>query len=180
MQRFEAAPWPVALKVVSTIGTALLVGVGYALVRVIPRGTRAPFAQEFGTLMVATPVVILLGALLFLVRGYEVEGATLYVERLLWRTPVALGGLARVWHDPSAMKRSLRIFGNGGLYAITGVFTNRALGRYRAFVTDPRRAVVLSFGSRTVVVSPAHPHALLGHLGSVCPGAAVEAPPGAG
>lgn len=180
MQRFAAAPWPASLKVVSTIGTLLLVGVGYALVRVIPRGTRAPFAEEFGTLMVAAPVAILLFALLFVVRGYEVDGATLYVERLVWRTPVALAGLARAWHDPSALKRSLRIFGNGGLYSITGVFTNRALGRYRAFVTDPGCAVVLSFDSRTVVVSPADPHALLGHLASVRPGVAVGAPPGAG
>ncbi len=180
MQRFEAAPWPVSLRVVSTIGTVLLVGVGYALVRVIPRGTRAPFAEEFGTLMVAAPVAILLVALLFVVRGYEVNGATLHVERLLWRTPVALAGLARAWHDPSAMKRSLRIFGNGGLYSITGVFTNPALGRYRAFVTDPGRAVVLAFESRVVVVSPAYPHALLGHLASVCPGVAVGEPPSAG
>jgi len=180
MQRFEAAPWPVSLKAVSTLGTVVVAGVALTLFRVIPRGTRTPFAEEFGTLMVVVPVAILLGALLFVVRGYEIEGGTLAVERLLWSTRVPLAGLARAWHDPSAMCRSLRLFGNGGMYSVTGVFQNRALGRYRAFVTDPKHAVALRFESRTVVVSPAHPQAFLGHLAMVCPGAVVAPPPGEG
>ena len=37
---------------------------------------------------------------------------------------------------------------------MTGCFWNRKLGRYRAYVTDPKRAVVLRFDDRVVVVSP--------------------------
>ncbi len=176
MQRFQAAPWPASLKAVSTIGTLLIGGVGFALYRAIPHGTRTPFAEQFGTMLLAVPAAILLGALLFVVRGYEVDGADLAVDRLLWRTRVPLAGLARAWHDPSAMRRSLRVFGNGGLFAIAGVFQNRELGRYRAFVTDPKRAVVLRLASRTVVVSPADPPALLAQLATVCPGAVVGEP----
>ncbi len=179
MQRFDAAPWPVSLKVVSTFAAVVLVGVTCVLYRAVPRGTRVPFAAGFGTLVFVVPLAILLVALCFLVRGYELDGTGLYVERLLWRTHIELGGLTRAWHDPSAMRRSLRLFGNGGLFSITGIFQNAALGRYRAFVTDPRRAVVLRFESRVVVVSPADPDALLGHLQLVSPATVIGAPPGA-
>ncbi len=179
MQRFEAAPWPASLKAVSALGTVGLVGVALVLDRAIPRGTRVPFAETFGGYMVLVGPAILLGALLFLVRGYEVDGASLYVERLLWRTSIPLDGLRRAWHDPSAMKRSLRLFGNGGLFAVTGIFQNGTLGRFRAFVTDPKLAVVLRFESRVVVVSPAQPHALLEQIRMVSPGAVIGEPPSA-
>ncbi len=179
MQRFDAAAWPASLKVVSTGATVILLGATYALSRAVPRGTRVPFAETFGTLFVAVPAVILLVALLFVVRGYQLDRSGLYVERLLWRTRVGLDGLTRAWHDPSAMRRSLRLFGNGGLFAVTGVFQNKSLGRYRAFVTNPKLAVVLRFGKRTVVVSPAYPHALLGQLQLVVPAAVIGPPDGA-
>lgn len=177
MQRFDAAPWPVSLKVVSAAATVVLLGVTFALEHAIPRGTRVPFAERFGTVLVAVPAAILLVTLLFIVRGYELDGTGLYVERLLWRTPIGLEGLNRAWHDPSAMRRSLRLFGNGGLFAITGIFQNKALGRYRAFVTNPKQAVVLRYETRVVVLSPADPDALLGYLTLVFPGTLIGAPP---
>jgi hypothetical protein len=179
MQRFDAAPWPVSLKVVSAAATVLLLGATFALYRAVPRGTRVPFAEGFGTFVFVVPLAILLVALCFLVRGYELDGTGLYVERLLWRTRIELGGLTRAWHDPSAMRRSLRLIGNGGLYAVTGIFQNRTLGRYRAFVTDPKLAVVLRYESRTIVLSPAYPDALLRHLQLVSPATVIGAPSGA-
>lgn len=177
MPRFDAAPWPTSLKVVSTIATLVLLVATGVLHGAVPRGTRVPFAESFGTLVVLVPPVILAVALLFLVRGYELDATGLYVERLLWRTRIPLAGLRRAWHDPAALRRSLRLFGNGGLYSITGIFQNATIGRYRAFVTDPRRAVVLRFESRTVALSPAEPDALLAHLRTVAPGVAVGPAP---
>jgi hypothetical protein len=52
------------------------------------------------------------------------------------------------------MRWSIRMCGNGGLYSYSGFFRNKALGTYRAFVTDPHQTVVLHFPNRTVVVSP--------------------------
>jgi hypothetical protein len=43
------------------------------------------------------------------------------------------------------------------MFSITGLFRNRALGNYRAFVTDLTQTVVLRFPKRTVVVSPQNP-----------------------
>jgi hypothetical protein len=49
------------------------------------------------------------------------------------------------------------LFGNGGLFSFTGLFRNRSLGTYRAFLTDLHRTVVLHFSKRTVVLSPSAP-----------------------
>jgi hypothetical protein len=170
MQQFRAAPWPKSLKVISLLATAVLVGVGWAAWRVIPRGTRVPFAETVGTFVAAVPPLVLLGALLFVVTGFEVSPSELRIQRLLWSTRVSLDGLARAWSDPKAMSCSLRIWGNGGLYSITGYYHSKALGRYRAFVTDPACAVVLSLPNRTVVVSPAEPRAFLQALSLSFPG----------
>ena len=63
------------------------------------------------------------------------------------------------------MARSLRIFGNGGLFSVCGRFRNRELGHYRAFVTDPKNAVVLRFGEQTIVISPEGPKEFVEALG---------------
>jgi len=56
-----------------------------------------------------------------------------------------------------SFKGSLRLFGNGGIFSFTGLFWKRGLGLYRAFATDPGRAVILKFRKRTVVITPADP-----------------------
>lgn len=98
------------------------------------------------------------------------------MQRLLWATHVSLAGLDRAWYDPSVTRRSLRIFGNGGLFAVNGLFQSAALGRYRAFVTNPEQAVVLHFPTRIVVVSPVSPRALLESLWTLVPDLVERAP----
>ena len=167
---FSAARWPTSLKVSSLLGSALLLGVGYAAFSAIPRGTRVPFAETFGTLIAFVPLAIALLATLFVVSGYELDGCCLRVRRLLWATPVSLAGIRKTYHDPGAMKRSLRFFGNGGLLSITGIYKNKPLGWYRAFVTDPSHAVVLVLPSRVVVISPSDPLAFIEELRVIFPG----------
>jgi hypothetical protein len=178
MRRFDSAPWPTLLKVTSAVATALLAGAGYAVVRAIPRGTRVPFAETFGTLIAFVPPLIALVALLYVVRGYELRPAELLIRRLLWTTSIPLDGLARAWHDPEVMRRSLRVWGNGGLYGFTGVYQNAALGRYRAFVTDPHRAVVLELPRKKVVISPADPAPFLEGLAALFPQVRIGGPGG--
>ena len=134
------------------------------LLRSIPYGTRAPGALAFGSAMAWVPPAILLVAVLFVVRSYRLQGGTLRVRRLLWTTVIPLPGPLEALHDAQAMRGSMRVFGNGGLFSISGWFRSAALGSYRAFVTDPARAVVLRTPSRVIVISPALPHAFLAHL----------------
>jgi len=172
--RFQAAPWAPRLKVASVAAVALLAVVAAMLWHVLPQASTRP-APVLQFLVIVPPLAVA-GALLFMVRGYRIEGNRLRVQRLLWATEVSLDGLQRAWHDPQAMQRSLRIFGNGGLFAISGLFRNRALGNFRAFVTRPDCAVVLRTASRVVVISPAEPHAFLHVLASRFPHAAFAAP----
>jgi hypothetical protein len=136
----------------SVIATAIVLAVSYAAVRAIPP---SGFAHKFGIGVACFPPAVLVGAALFIVRGYEVDRDFLRIERLLWPTVFRLDGITRLWQDPAVLKGSLRLFGNGGLYSFSGVFYSKRLGRYRLFATDWRNAVVLVLPERIVVVTPA-------------------------
>jgi hypothetical protein len=173
MQFFDVAPWSTSLKLVSSIGVVILVGTSVVLFRTIPHAARAHFAGTFGSYFLFVPLLILFFAILFVIKGYSVDAGNLYIRRLFWNTSISLDGLDKAWFDPSAMRESLRLFGNGGLLSITGIFQNTALGRYRAFITDTKYAVVLRSQSRVVVLSPANTAAFLEHLKTVFPQATI-------
>lgn len=172
-----AAPWGRWLKVMSLAGTALLGGVALLQVVVLPRDLLGGWPWLTGTFL---PLGILAVCPLFVVRGYSLSPGRLHVQRLLWETVVPLDSLRSAWAAPDAMSGSLRLFGNGGLFSITGLFRSPRLGSYRAFVTDPRLAVVLDLGDRKVVVTPESPDAFLAQLQLVCPGMAHEPTTAAG
>jgi hypothetical protein len=112
------------------------------------------------------PLAIICGGALFTIRGYTVTPDAILVHRLFWTTRLPLAGLQSAQFEPDAMRRSLRMFGNGGLFSFTGFFRNKALGTYRAFVTDPRKIVVLHFPRRTVVISPGSPKEFVHDVGA--------------
>ncbi len=139
------APWSTSLIVVSAVATLICVGAAIS----VAWGGRPWIAL--------LPLAIVCGGILFTIRGYTVTPDALLVHRLFWTTRLPLSGLHSAQVEPEIMRRSIRMFGNGGLFSFTGWFRNTALGSYRAFVTDPHRTVVLHFTGRTVVVSPSAP-----------------------
>jgi hypothetical protein len=105
--------------------------------------------------LVAVPLLVLLGALPFMVRGYLLTEQDIEVRRLGWRTVLPLAGLVAVTGEPEGLRGSLRVLGNGGLFGISGWFWNRRIGRFRAYATDPARVVLLRYrDGRNVVVTP--------------------------
>ena len=118
---------------------------------------------------ILSATVVLVGvalAALFAVRGYVVTERELLIRRLLWTTRIPLQGLVSAQADPAALKRgTVRLCGNSGLFAITGFFWNRRIGRFRAYATDPAATVVLRFARRTIVVSPSDPEDFVKDLG---------------
>lgn len=144
-----AAAWSGFLKGTSIAVAVLLIGASVLVALIVPAG--------HARLAMAIPLAILLGSALFVVRGYTIRDGELLVDRLLWTTHVTLGPLREATIDPDAGNGSIRLMGNGGLFAFCGWFRNATLGRYRAFVTDWQRAVVLHAGEATVVLSPADP-----------------------
>jgi hypothetical protein len=79
-----------------------------------------------------------------------------------------LSGLKSAEVDTEAMSKSIRTCGNGGLFCFAGAFNNNRLGSYRAFATDPKRAVVLRFSDRTVVVTPDQPDDFVMRIKQIC------------
>jgi hypothetical protein len=166
MHRFPVAPWPTLLKVVSASTCAVLLAVAWFAARATPR---VGAAHWVGTAVAWIPPAVLIGALLFVVTGYELDDRHLSVRRLLWWTRVDLIGLTRVFREPAGFKGSLRVFGNGGLFSFTGIFYSKPLGRYRVFATDPSRFVVMVLPGRTVVLSPADPEAFMHSVQRLAP-----------
>lgn len=139
------APWGRRLIVMSAIGTLVL---GIPVVVQASRG--------FWSIPVLF-LVILTTTVLHVVRGYEVSDGELRIKRLLWNTAWPLDEATSATMRPNAMRGSWRVWGNGGLYAISGRFSGSGLGRYHAFVTDPGRTVVVNTKRGIVVVSPDRP-----------------------
>jgi hypothetical protein len=146
-----AAPWGTGVKLVTLFIFAILGFSFYLIAQRVDRFGDIAFFILIGEL------ALLLGGIAFTTSGYSLDGSTLKIRRLFWSTKVDLTDLQSAEHNPAALKGSLRLFGNGGFFGVSGLFRNKALGRYRAWITDPSRAVVLRFADRVVVVSPEPP-----------------------
>lgn len=154
------APWGGMLMVISILVTVLCVGASVM--------TWVYFGEiESLALIVAgwLPVVILLGCLPFVVRSYTITDDAILIRRLFWDTRLERVGLRSAEVVPNAMRGSIRTFGNGGAYSITGWYWNKRLGFYRTYVTDLKRTVVLGFPIRKVVLSPDAPEDFVRELG---------------
>jgi Bacterial PH domain len=146
-----SAPWSRSLRLVTAIAVIILFSVTLANLLTTPR-----LSLPARIALVSAPLLVLLVALLFMVRGYVVTESQIEVRRLGWSTVLPLAGLTAVTGEPDGMRGSLRLFGNGGLFAISGWFWKRGIGRYRAYATDPERAVLLRYRDGTKVVLTPH------------------------
>jgi hypothetical protein len=153
----HGAPWGKLLTGTTLFACLICAGVSILMWTEVGREGAGRHAAWVALL----PLVVIAVAPLFMVRGYVVTADEILVQRPLWNTRFARNRLQSATADPGALRGSIRLFGNGGLFSFTGVFQSAALGRYRAFVTDPARCVILRFSDRVVVVSPADPPAFV-------------------
>lgn len=135
------APWSTGLKAI-TCGIAILCVVLSVLL--------GPIGATIAWLSFAASAA-------FMIRGYSVAGNQLFIHRLGWAKTFDLSDLTDVDDTPNAMVGSIRTFGNGGLFGYIGHFSNATLGSYRAYATDPARTVVMSFGTKKLVLTPDRP-----------------------
>jgi Bacterial PH domain len=149
LARFSA-PWGSSLRITTTVSLLVLLGV---IVAAALLGPGQLMLLRLG--LAGLPVLVVLGALPFMVRGYLLTEKEIEVQRLGWRTQLPLAGLVAVTGQPEGLRGSMRLFGNGGLFAMSGWFWNRRIGRFRAYVTDPSRAVLLRYrDGRQIVLTP--------------------------
>ena len=146
------APWGRLLRVTSISFTALIVGISLFLI--VKAGSHL---RGWHAAVAWLPTLILVSTVPFVVRRYRVRNDNLLVDRLFWPTVIPLAGLRSVEVMPNAMKGSLRLCGNGGLFSFTGWWWSKRLGRFRPYVNDLERTVVLKFDRNTIVLSPESP-----------------------
>lgn len=162
MNDYYKAPWGATLIIMSTVVSAILIGMSLFTLLGLP-------SQNIETklVMVSFPMILFIGSLLFTIRGFSFNSSTLFIQRLFWRTEIPLTGLQSVEVLPLAMQKSIRTMGNGGLFSFSGQFRNKDLGHYRAFATDGKRTVVLHFGDNKIVVTPDDPEKFAVELGAL-------------
>lgn len=110
---------------------------------------------------VGLTLIILACYLLWTPVSYELAGRDLVVSFRLWRA--RYGPVLRCSPVASPVGWGVRLFGNGGLFAGSGIFWNRHYGIFRAYVTATRPAdmVLVETGRTKVLISPADPGAWL-------------------
>lgn len=153
--RYFPASWSRSLWLSSLVMAVLGVVACWLVSSLAPVGPRGVMFYR-GIIL-----LIFLGPVFFLVRGYTVTADAVLVHRLGWRTRIPLDGFRDARFQPGAMAQAWRLLGNGGAYAYTGFYKNGAVGLFRAFVTNPARTVVVRTAPRTYVLSPDDPDAFV-------------------
>ena len=151
---FPIAPLERSARVVTAVTGLLAVGLPLALLLAQPRGRGL-------LVLVASPALLVALVALPLVlspSGYAVGSGDLAVLRRGTRPLLfPLGSLLAA--RPTAMPRSLRMLGSGGMFGWWGRFANRDWGRFKAYATDRRRGVLLEWPGFKLFVSPEDPDA---------------------
>jgi len=158
--RFDA-PWSRAVRNTTVLSLIIL---ALPMLVAIFAPTKPPLLAI--VLLLALPPLIIARTFAGRVRGYTLTEQEIVVHRGFWDTRLTLKGLRSVNSDADAMRGSARVFGNGGLFSITGRFWNRKLGWYRAYATDRSRAVVLRYADRTIVITPHDPQQFIMRAGT--------------
>jgi len=147
--RQTAAPVTLAIKVVT--GCVLALNLGFYI---------AAFYQPAMLAAGFVLSLIVLGCFLFWAPvEYELNGEELVVAFRVGRVRYRPVIKCTVMDAP--VRCGLRLCGNGGLFAGAGIFWNRQLGVFRAYVTTnkPGTGVLIETPKRKIVISPAEPQA---------------------
>jgi hypothetical protein len=141
-----AAPMSPAIKIIT--GLVMVMLAGFLLAAPQSRG-----------LLVGSAVLALVAFFCYLYApvAYELEGDRLTVRLRAGQkvfNPVI--GCSTLAARPS---RGLRLWGNGGLFAVTGIFWNKTYGVFRAYLTSARYQdyVLVETATKKILISPENP-----------------------
>ncbi|HEX9785953.1 MAG TPA: PH domain-containing protein [Opitutaceae bacterium] len=153
---FAAADAGFRVRMTTSFAIAILVAILIVNTLVIPRppGNSFSFAVlgPLGGLFIIAAVWYVAR-----IRCYRLTGGFLVVERVLPKPQFPLVGLESVAFEPGSTAYAFKVIGIDGLGAMAGRFRNLKLGKFRAYLTDGDRAVVLRWPKQTLVVSPERP-----------------------
>lgn len=157
--RYETAPMSLAIKVISAIVVAVD---GWLFVASVFRPLTLVLALLVG--------LTTLGCYLRAPVAYYVSKTGLVVRLRLGQK--RFGKIVKIYPAELRLLTTIRLFGNGGLFAGTGLFWNSAWGIFRAYVTTSDRSSLLLVETETgkVLISPDHHTELLDWFESNRPG----------
>jgi hypothetical protein len=156
--QFEAR-WGIHVKIMTIGGTAVCLGAPLWF----NAAGGAPDSPLLSWCMEA-PLFLWLVCLLLTVRGYTITDDSILIHRLICATRLQLEPLNEVDFNPPPFARAIRFFGNGGMFGICGLYYERKIGTFRAFVTDTAQPILLKFPSRSIVISPRDPRRFVSEL----------------
>ena len=102
---------------------------------------------------------------LFTVKGYELKGEALFIQRLFWQTRIDLKNIQSASVAPDAFRKAIKTLGNGGLFSFSGYFWSKSLGKFKCYATDTKRSVLLEIDGKKIVISPDSPDGFVRALG---------------
>jgi hypothetical protein len=154
--RFAAAPLDTATRVITVLFLAVI-----TLVMLLAAYASIMVGRSVATIVVLLGGVVVIGSAWgFAPRRFEVDDGRLRVRRRgFGGKEFGLEGQAKRV-EPSRLL-GIRLLGSGGAFGWYGLFWNRSLGRYRAYVTDRSRIVEVGTDQGMVVLSPDDPDRFL-------------------
>jgi hypothetical protein len=150
-ERTFSASYDSMTKTVSAIVCVLLIGVAF-LVHIV-----------FVALLF--PLLILV-AYAYSTRGYALAGDGIVVKRLIGNIRVPLATIREIRPGtPDDFTGCIRLWGSGGLFGYYGLFRTAKLGRCSWYVTDRGKTVIVTTGTRRLVLSPDDVQGFIGAAG---------------
>jgi hypothetical protein len=167
---FETAPRAGAVLAMTWISWAVVLAIAVADVFIF-RSVLSRSQQQAGLAWVPFVPVLVIALMIAAwfcsrIQTLALSEQALAIRLTFWNATYDLAGLQSVEARPNATGGTRRIFGNGGFGALHGYFHSKHLGKFRAYVTDPARCVVLRWADAapSVVVSPKDPESFIAAL----------------
>jgi len=151
MQRFQAS---LGRKVVVMTGFVVVILVVVSASAVMFQRGMNPTAQ---LALIVLPFAALGIGLFFRVWSYDVHADHIRIRRIAFPVNLPIASLKRAEQTPELMRRSVRTFGNGGLFGFYGRFWKPGYGKFRAYITNPENTVLLQCDDKMVALSPDRP-----------------------
>ncbi len=161
---FPLAPWSKSVWIITLLATGFLLAlIGWFLHLGIANGSR-PGSAAAAFAIAGIALVLLLLLLVFAPSKYVLTPTDLIVWRLGPKVHIGLDEIESVepLADRSGLHGVIRVLGDGGAFGYYGLFYNRKLGAFRAYVTRTDSLVLIRRKNHDpVLLSPRDPAAFI-------------------
>lgn len=126
--------------------------------------------------LAAIPVLLAIAFLLRAIRGFVVTRDAVFIRHMLWSSCEPLDGFVSVQIDEEALADAKRMRSLVGGFGTGCWFWSPRFSRFRGYLTNTRRLVVLKLERGIIALSPDDPDAFVRHIESFRPPAPLVKP----